>query len=66
MINIDCVMNTDSQKFEAIKALLRKGARSNEWQEAGLLEAISHVVYDDNCDLSETGIATLVEEAKNS
>lgn len=56
-------MNTDLQKFEAIKDLIQRGASNDEWQKAGLLEAISQVIHNNEQDLSSEGINNLIHKA---
>lgn len=58
--------NTVLGKLQAIEYLLRNGYRGSEWQEAGLLEAVSEVVFNRNNGVTEAELDRLILMARDN
>lgn len=53
-------------KLEAIGYLVKNGARSSEWQEAGMFDAVSKVVLMDDDTFTKQFLDDLIEDARNN
>jgi hypothetical protein len=52
-------------KLTAIKYLLTNGHRSSEWQEAGLLVAVSRTAFSDKETFSQDELDEVIEDARD-